>query len=153
MRKSRPNVSYSMESTTESSVASSSRPTAWFVKQEPTTTEKPSDATSLTVESVPLKPSTKNMKSNATDKVAETNKNATNVTESAVTQSTVEKDDSESNIGDISISKFSDVTNKALSQHNITKTELDTHQITIVRSSLMRLSAEGTGWTSTSIRI
>ena len=128
LRKSRPNVSYSMESTTESSVASSSRPTAWFVKQEPTTTEKPSDATSLTVESVPLKPSTKNMKSNATDKVAETNKNATNVTESAVTQSTVEKDDSESNIGDISISKFSDVTNKTLSQHNITKTELDTHQ-------------------------
>lgn len=38
------------------------------------------------------------------------------------------KDDSDGNIGEVSIDKFSDFTNKTLSQHNITKTEYDTHQ-------------------------
>ncbi|KAG7212571.1 hypothetical protein KM043_012870 [Ampulex compressa] len=65
---------------------------------------------------------------NMTDK-AEDGKNATKVTElTPVTEEGGEKEESVSEIGDISISKFSDVTNKTLSQNNITKTEFDTHQ-------------------------
>ena len=43
-------------------------------------------------------------------------------------ESTDNKDDSDGSIGDISISRFSDLSNKTLSQHNITKMEYDTHQ-------------------------
>ncbi|XP_076754628.1 plexin domain containing lethal (1) G0289 isoform X2 [Xylocopa sonorina] len=60
---------------------------------------------------------------------SESNKTATKDGETVVesTEKSV-KEDSDGNIGDISISKFSDLTNKTLSQHNITKTEYDTHQ-------------------------
>ncbi|XP_003700501.1 plexin domain containing lethal (1) G0289 [Megachile rotundata] len=123
MGKASPNVSTAMEPTTEAVATSSASSTPWMVKQEPATTQKPSDAASPTEESVYY---TKNMKFAMTE-TAEV-KNLMNVTESSVALSTVEKDDSDSTVGDISISKFSDVTNKTLSQHNITKTEVDTHQ-------------------------
>ncbi|XP_014473954.1 PREDICTED: plexin domain-containing protein 2 [Dinoponera quadriceps] len=53
----------------------------------------------------------------------------TKVTElTPVAVDTTEEDKTESDIGDISISKFSDVTNTTLKQNNITRTVYDTHQ-------------------------
>ena len=66
-------------------------------------------------------------KSNSINGTTESNKNSTKGTETVVV-STENKDDSDSNIGDISISKFSELSNTTLSQHNITKMEYDTHQ-------------------------
>lgn len=65
--------------------------------------------------------------SNATNITIEANKNTMKETETEM-ESTDNKDDTDGNIGDISISKFSDLTNKTLTQHNIMKTENDTHQ-------------------------
>ncbi|CAL7952402.1 unnamed protein product [Xylocopa violacea] len=60
---------------------------------------------------------------------SESNKTATKDAETVVESTDKSaKEDPDGNIGDISISKFSDLTNKTLSQHNITKTEYDTHQ-------------------------
>ncbi|XP_043507349.1 plexin domain-containing protein 2 [Frieseomelitta varia] len=66
-------------------------------------------------------------KSNSVNGTTEINKNSTKGTETVV-EPTESKDDSDSNIGDISISKFSELSNTTLSQHNITKMEYDTHQ-------------------------
>lgn len=66
-------------------------------------------------------------KANSINVTTDAKKNSTKGAES-VPESTDNKDDSDGSIGDISISRFSDLSNKTLSQHNITKMEYDTHQ-------------------------
>lgn len=59
---------------------------------------------------------------------ADPNKNPIKSTNTTADSPVVKEESDPNNIGDISISKFSDVTNKTLSQHNISKIEYDTHQ-------------------------
>ncbi|PBC32047.1 Plexin domain-containing protein [Apis cerana cerana] len=130
------NVSYLTDYTTESSLAtpSSSLTTVSTGEKEivmtsavPMSNQETSTSiyfrkNSSTKESVPLD---FQGKSNSTNDTIESKK--TKDTETVV-ESTNNKDDSDGNIGEVSIDKFSDLTNKTLSQHNITKTEYDTHQ-------------------------
>lgn len=58
----------------------------------------------------------------------EANRNSAKAATEATSEAADDKDDSDSNLGDISIEKFSDLTNKTLTRHNITKMEFDTHQ-------------------------
>ncbi|XP_043249298.1 plexin domain-containing protein 2 [Colletes gigas] len=125
-------ISYRTDYTSESSTAISSSlsPTAVWTEVQVTSTTQSSVpvASSPTKDPVPLTvwPNA-TMWSNVTDKSPETNKSSQKAP-ATVTESTDTKDESDTTSGDISISKFSDVTNKTLSQHNITKTEYDTHQ-------------------------
>ncbi|XP_076619071.1 plexin domain containing lethal (1) G0289 [Colletes latitarsis] len=126
------NVSYSTDYTSESSTAISSSlsPTAVSTVRQVTSTTQSSVpvASSPTKDPVPLTAwANSTMWSNVTDKSSEANKSSQKATVT-VSESPDTKDESDTTSGDISISKFSDVTNKTLSQHNITKTEYDTHQ-------------------------
>ncbi|XP_076162249.1 plexin domain containing lethal (1) G0289 [Ptiloglossa arizonensis] len=128
------NVSYSMSHANESTTPLPSLPiTIGTVKQVTSTTQQPPSEVSSPV-NTPTKDSlspnvwaNRTMWSNVTDRSSETNKSSQKVTE-PMAEIADNKDESDTAIGDISISKFSDVTNKTLSQHNITKTEFDTHQ-------------------------
>ncbi|XP_053970308.1 plexin domain-containing protein 2 [Hylaeus volcanicus] len=133
------NVSYSTDNANESSTTASSpsSTTVLTVKQVSSTTQQPTPSVSPPIASNAT--STKDtltgtiwanrtMWDKVTDKSSETNTSSPKVPES-VTEITDNKDDSDTTIGDISISKFSsDVTNKTLSQHNILKIVCDTHQ-------------------------
>lgn len=132
------NVSYSTENASEPSTASFPSSTAvWTVKQATTTTLKPPTAASSPMNSptkTPVPPyvwANQTMWNNVTNKATEANKKPAKATATgagAAAAAADGKEEHDSTIGDISISKFSDVTNKTLSQHNITKIEYDTHQ-------------------------
>ncbi|KAG6796256.1 plexin domain-containing protein 2 isoform X1 [Apis mellifera caucasica] len=131
------NVSYLTDYTTESSVATPSlslttvstgekevvMTSAVPVSNQETSTPIYFRKNSSTKESVPFVDF--QGKSNSTNDTIESKKQKDTET---VVESTNNKDDSDGNIGEVSIDKFSDFTNKTLSQHNITKTEYDTHQ-------------------------
>lgn len=125
------NVSYSTDNTNESSTVSSSpSPTVWTVTQEAPGTAKPATVTSPTAESPTKKSPAPNGLTNYTmwGQAADPNKNPIKSTNTTADSPVVKEESDPNNIGDISISKFSDVTNKTLSQHNISKIEYDTHQ-------------------------
>lgn len=65
---------------------------------------------------------------NATERTPEAGKNSAKVSTETPGEAADYDDEADSNIGDISIVKFSDLTNTTLLQHNITKMENDTHQ-------------------------
>nr|ARK19991.1 plexin domain-containing protein 2-like protein [Ampulex compressa] len=117
---------YSKPTTTTEPAASSIKPEVSKPKTNPVVVSQPMNPTGEQAVQPHVWPN--RTMTNMTDK-AEDGKNATKVTElTPVTEEGGEKEESVSEIGDISISKFSDVTNKTLSQNNITKTEFDTHQ-------------------------
>ncbi|CAK9831942.1 Plexin domain-containing protein 2 [Anthophora retusa] len=93
-----------------------SKPATSTVQKDPTT----KDSVSTAVVTNPT--------NNTTNDSTVNQKTTMKSTETAVEPSDSDKDDSDGNIEDISISKFSDPSNKTLSQHNITKKEYDTHQ-------------------------
>ncbi|XP_031827091.1 plexin domain containing lethal (1) G0289 [Nomia melanderi] len=123
------NVSYSTD-TGESSTVSSA----------PTTSKAKQDASTIVFVrpfSYPTKPNNKGVEAvtPSLKPVTPVNSRLSNVpnksvpsTAETMSDTTDEKEDSDGNIGDISIGKFSDFTNKTLSQHNITKMVNDTHQ-------------------------
>lgn len=136
-------VSYLTEYSTESSTAPSSSPspsstssttvgagvqpteTSTISADKQGTSKKPVLSTPKNITKASVMLSRNNSNANET---AESNKTSTKETQAKATDENDDKDDSDSNIGDISISKFSDWTNKTLTQHNITTTEYDTHQ-------------------------
>ncbi|XP_076642625.1 plexin domain containing lethal (1) G0289 [Halictus rubicundus] len=126
------NVSYSTDTGESSTVASA--PTTSKSKQDNTnvialrqSTANATKARGMPVVSIGRVQMSK-VWTNATERTPEAGKTSAKVSTETTSEATDDDDEADTNIGDISIEKFSDLTNKTLLQHNITKMENDTHQ-------------------------
>lgn len=127
------NVSYSTD-TGESSTVSSA-PTTSKSKQDNTNVIalRQSTANGTLARVIPVVSNgrrvlTSKTWTNATERTPEAGKTPAKVSTETTSEAADHDDEFEDNIEDISIEKFSDLTNKTLLQHNITKMENDTHQ-------------------------
>lgn len=124
------NVSYSTDTGESSTVSSAS--TTSKSKQDNTNviTLRQSTANGTKIRMIPVIPIGRLRKvwTNATERTPEAGKTPAKVPTETTSEAADNNDEADANNGDISIEKFSDLTNKTLLQHNITKMENDTHQ-------------------------